>query len=63
MKPSMPGHWRPLIGQIDRFCGRCNDGLMAVAIVLAIVVSLVGAFENAHAIRVPENYEPPITTT
>jgi hypothetical protein len=54
---------RHLIARIDRFCGRCNDGLTAVAIVFAIIVSLLGAIQGAHALRVPENYEPVGTTT
>ena len=62
MKPSMTGHWRPLVGQIDRFCGRCNDGLTAVAIVLAIIISLLGAFRSAQAVRVPEHFDVVGTT-
>jgi hypothetical protein len=62
MKPSMIGHWRPLVGQIDRFCGRCNGGLTAVAIVLAIIISLTVAYRTVHTLRVPEGYEIAATT-
>jgi hypothetical protein len=52
-----------LLEAIDRFCGRCNDGLTAVAIVLAIVITLLGAVQGAQALRVPAGYEPVGTTT
>ena len=63
MKPSMTGHLRPLVGQIDRFCGRCNDGLTAVAIVLAIILSLTAAYRTGQTLRVPEGFEIAGTTT
>jgi hypothetical protein len=63
MKPSMTGHWRPLVGQIDRFCGRCNDGLTAVAIVLAVIISLSVAYRTAQTLRVPQDFEIVGTTT
>ncbi len=57
MKPPLTGRWRRLAEPIDRFCGRCNDGLKAVAIVLAIIVSLLGAFRSAQEVRVPQGFE------
>jgi hypothetical protein len=63
MKPPMTGHWRPLVGQIERFCGRCNDGLTVVAIVLAIILSLIVAYRTAQTLRVPEGFEIAGTTT
>jgi hypothetical protein len=57
MKPAMTSRWRHLVEPIDRFCGRCNDGLTAVAIVLAIIVSLLGAFRSAQEVRVPQGFE------
>jgi len=62
MKPSMTGHWRPLVGQIDRFCGRCNDGLAAVAIVLAVITLLAVGYRTAQALRFPEHFEIAATT-
>jgi hypothetical protein len=59
----MTVHSRHLVGQIDRFCGRCNDGLAAVAIVLAVIVSLSVAYRTAHTLRVPEGFEIAGTTT
>jgi hypothetical protein len=59
----MTGHWRPVVEQIDRFCGRCNDGLTAVAIVLAIILSLTVAYRTAQTLRVPEGFEIAGTTT
>jgi hypothetical protein len=62
MKPPMTGRRWPVFGQIDRFCGRCNDGLMAVAIVLAIIVSMMVAYRTAQTLRFPEGYEIVATT-
>jgi hypothetical protein len=56
VKPTT-ARWRHLIEPVDRFCGRCNDGLMAVVIVLAIIVSLLAAFRSAQTVRVPEGFE------
>lgn len=58
----MTGHRRRLVGRIDRFCGRCNDGLTAVAIVLAIIVSLSAAYRTAQTLRVPDRFEIAATT-
>ena len=62
MKPPMTARWRRFIEGIDQFCGRCNDGLTAVAIVFAIIISLLGAFRSAQAIRVPEHFDVVGTT-
>lgn len=62
MKPSMTGHGRPLLGRIDRFCGRCNEGLTAVAIVLAIIVSLSVAYGAAQTLQIPEGFKVAATT-
>jgi hypothetical protein len=56
MKSPMTARWRRLTEPVDGFWGRCNVGLTAVAIVLAIVVSLLGAFRHAHAVRVPGKF-------
>jgi hypothetical protein len=58
----MTGHWRRFVGPIDRFCGRCNDGLTAVAIVLAIIISLSVAYRAAQTLWVPEGFEIAGTT-
>jgi hypothetical protein len=62
MKPPATVQWRRFIGGIDQFCGRCNDGLTAVALVLAIIISLLGAFRSAQAVRVPEHFDVVGTT-
>jgi hypothetical protein len=59
----MTGEWWSVGGQIDRFCGRLNDGLAAVAIVLAIIISLTVAYRAAQTLRVPEGFEIAATTT
>jgi hypothetical protein len=58
----MIGRWRPVVGRVDQFCDRCNDGLTAVAIVLAIIVSLTVAYRTVHTLRVPEGFEIAATT-
>jgi hypothetical protein len=58
----MTGHWRPLVRQIDRFCGRFNEGLTAVAIVLAIIVSLSVAYRTAQTLQVPVGFAIAATT-
>lgn len=63
MKPPMLGHRRRLVGQIERFCARCNDGLTVVAIVLAIILSLISGYRTAQTLRVPEGFEIAGTTT
>jgi hypothetical protein len=62
MKPSMTGHWRSLAGRIDGFCGRCNDGSAAVAIVLAVIMLLAVGYRTAATLRVPEHFEVTATT-
>jgi hypothetical protein len=59
----MTGEWWSVGGQIDRFCGRLNGGLAAVAIVLAIIISLTVAYRAARTLRVPEGFEIAATTT
>jgi hypothetical protein len=59
----MTGHSRPFVGHIERLCGRCNDGLTAVAIVLAIILSLIAAYRTSQTLRVPEGFEIAGTTT
>ena len=62
MKPPMAARWRRFIGGIDQFCSWCDDGLTALAIVLAIIVTLLGAFRSAQAVRVPEHFDVVGTT-
>jgi hypothetical protein len=59
----MISYSRHLVARIDQFCGRCNDGLTAVAIVLAIILSLSVAYRAAETLRVPEGFEIAATTT
>jgi hypothetical protein len=59
----MIGHSRHLVARIDQFCGRCTDGLTAVAIVLALILSLTVAYRAAETLRVPEGFEIAATTT
>jgi hypothetical protein len=59
----MIGHSRRVVGRIDQFCGRCTDGLAAVAIVLALILSLTVAYRAAETLRVPEGFEIAATTT
>lgn len=54
---------RSLKARAEAFCAKLNDGLAAVAIVLAMLVSVVGTYrtlellesaaQNGHAMRVP----------
>jgi hypothetical protein len=57
MKPPTNTQCRRLIEEVDELCGRYNDGLAAVAIVLAIIMSLLGALRSAQTLRVPEGFE------
>jgi hypothetical protein len=59
----MTGHGRRFVGRIDRFCDRCNDGLTAVAIVLAVIVSLSVVYRTAQTLGVPQDFEIIGTTT
>jgi len=56
MKPSMTSGWRRSVERVDHFCGRCNGGLMAVAIVLALITSLAVVYRTVHWLRVPEHF-------
>jgi hypothetical protein len=49
-------------GQIDQFCGRLNDSLTAVAIVLAVIMLLAVGYRTAATLRVPEHLEVAATT-
>jgi hypothetical protein len=59
----MISHSRRVVGRIDHFCSRCNDGLTVVAIVLAIILSLSVAYRAAQTLRVPDGFEIAGTTT
>ena len=50
------------VSEIDRFCGRCNDGLAAVAIVLAVIMLLAVGYRTEAALRVPERFQIAATT-
>jgi hypothetical protein len=45
-----------LADQIDRFCGRLNDGLMAVTIVLAALVLLAEVYQVAETLVIPQSF-------
>jgi hypothetical protein len=51
-----------LAERIDRFCGRLNDGLIAVTIVLAALVFLVGTYRAAEILVIPQGFETIGTT-
>ena len=53
---------RDLAERIDRFCGRLNDGLIAVTIVLAGLVFLAGAYRAAETLVIPQGFETIGTT-
>ena len=55
---------RPVIRaeRINRFCGRLNDGLIAVTIVLATLVFLAGAYRAAETLVIPQGFEAIGTT-
>jgi hypothetical protein len=42
-----------LCRQIDTLCARLNDGLTAVAIVLAVTAALVSAVHHPEALQMP----------
>lgn len=48
--------------RIDRACGRLNDGLMAMIMVLAVLVVLTAAYRAAEVFRVPEGFAIVATT-
>jgi hypothetical protein len=51
-----------LAERFDRFCGRLNDGLIAVTIVLAALVFLVAAYRAAETVVIPQGFETIGTT-
>jgi len=51
-----------LVERIDRFCGRLNDGLIAVTIVLAALVFLAGAYRTVETLVIPQGFEAIGTT-
>jgi hypothetical protein len=53
---------RDLARVIERGCGRLNEGLIAVTIVLALVIGSTAAYRTAAAWRVPEGYSIAATT-
>jgi hypothetical protein len=59
----MTGEWWSVGGQIDRLCGRLNDGLAAVAIVLAVIMVLAVGYRTAATLRVPDGFEIAATTS
>ena len=46
-----------LAERFDRFCGRLNDGLTAVAIVLTALVFLAAAYLTAETLAIPRGFE------
>ena len=50
----MSNTMRDLAKVIDRGCGRLNEGLIAVTIVLALLIGSTAAYRTAAACRVPE---------
>lgn len=58
----MNSTWRDLTKRIDGVCGRLNDGLTAVTIVLAALVCSMAAYHAAEALRVPEGFAIIATT-
>jgi hypothetical protein len=53
---------RDLAEQINQFCGRLNDGLMAVTIVLAALVLLAGVYRVAETLVISARLETIDTT-
>lgn len=53
---------RDLAEGFDRFCGRLNDGLIAVTIVLAALVFLAAAYRTAETLVIPPGFETVGTT-
>jgi hypothetical protein len=51
-----------LAERFDRFCGRLNDGLTAVTIVLAALVFLAAAYRVAETLMIPHGFEMVGTT-
>jgi hypothetical protein len=53
---------RDLAKRFDQFCGRLNDGLIAVTIVLAALVFLAAAYRTAEILVMPSGFETIGTT-
>jgi hypothetical protein len=53
---------RDLAERFDRFCGRLNDGLIAVTIVLAALVFLAAAYRAVETLVIPHGFETIGTT-
>jgi hypothetical protein len=51
-----------LAERIDQFCGRLNNGLIAVTIVLAALVFLAAACRTAEILVIPSGFETIGTT-
>jgi hypothetical protein len=51
-----------LAKRFDQFCGRLNNGLIAVTIVLAALVFLVAAYRTAEILVMPSGFETIGTT-
>lgn len=51
-----------LAERFERFCGRLNDGLIAVAIVLAALVFLAAGYRTAETLVIPRGFEITGTT-
>jgi hypothetical protein len=59
---------KSLKSRAEAFCAKLNDGLVAVAIVLAMLVSVVGSYrtielleaaaQDGYAMRVPADIRP-----
>ena len=47
---SMPSH-RPLKARAEAFCAKLNDGLAAVALVLAIIVFVSGTYRTIELLE------------
>jgi hypothetical protein len=48
---------RDLAERLNRFCGRLNDGLTAVTIVLAALVFLAAAYRVAETLVIPQGFK------
>jgi hypothetical protein len=46
-----------LAERLNRFCGRLNDGLTAVTIVLAALVFLAAAYRVAETLVIPQGFK------
>jgi hypothetical protein len=53
---------RDLAERFNQFCGRLNDGLIAVTIVLAALLFLVAAYRAAETLVIPQGFETIGTT-